>query len=889
LRAILLISIMLIISLSSQAQDSFFAVKSGADTVILLKNRSIRPKIALVLSGGGARGFSQIGVLKEFEKNGIPVDFVIGTSIGSIIGGLYASGYSAFELDSIVRNTDWSILSSLTESHDRDDLFLEQKITESKSIITLHFDGFKFQSPEAISRGENFNGFLQNLVWNALYQSGGDFDKLKYPFRAVATDIAGKKLVSLKSGNLVSAMRASSSIPLRFNPVRIDSMILVDGGILGNVPVQSAFEFNPDIIISIDATSPLYSREELNNPLNIADQIVSLLMKREGERMPQADICIMPELSDISYLNFSDPEGIIERGSTAAIQIIPAIKQLIAYKTDSLFNDKIVLPYKEIAARRRAERAEKDEAVFSQAESSMLKELALSVNRIYSEVIIDANAPGIHWLKEFKAIDSIESYITGDSKLNRDPIFQRFLKELESSNTGFIGKPFSPRIKREMEERILRVLRNKSYSFSKVSIDINDLGIASAKIENGGIASIIIKGNESTRNFLIQRDLSFRQGESVNAGQLIESWENLINNGLFSDVQMRIQDNDEGINVLIDVKENPNQTLHLGGRVDNERHAQAAFNFIQQNIFNTGSNLSLAFHGGFRNSSYTVKLQNPRILNTYFAYELQSYFEKRDSWIYEVMRDLNANRYDSRRIGERSRERFGATLNLGIQIEKKGWLFGGFRYDRQRFFDKSVDDKPPLYSIANVRFGTLLDTYDDAYFAKKGFKFELIIESGVIDHPDVVGFSKLLFNYSSRQTFGRFTFIPKLYLGVADATMPLPEMFSFGGQKDFMGFYEDENLGRQKFLSSLGLMYDMPYDLFFPTYVNVRYDLGSVWETPEAIKFNGLRHGIGIELAFDTPLGPAEFALGNHFFFVQNPYKMIWGPLRAVFQIGVVF
>ena len=128
---------------------------------------------------------------------------------------------------------------------------------------------FKFILPEAISLGIKYSSFIQGLIWNSTYQKTYNFDSLKIPFRAVTTDLVSGKTVVLNKGNLVSAMMASSAVPLRYSPVRIDSMILVDGGLMANIPVEAAKEFNPDFTIAVNAISPMFSKEELNNPWNI--------------------------------------------------------------------------------------------------------------------------------------------------------------------------------------------------------------------------------------------------------------------------------------------------------------------------------------------------------------------------------------------------------------------------------------------------------------------------------------------------------------------------------------------------------------------------------------------------------------------------------------------
>ena len=137
----------------------------------------ISPRIALVLSGGGARGISQIGVLKAFEDEDIKINFIAGTSIGSLVGGLYSVGYSAASLDSIARNTDWEIMMLEYSEHDRQNEFLDQKKVSDRSLVTLRFDNFEFVIPQAISFGTKFNRYIKELYWNSIYNSTVDLDR----------------------------------------------------------------------------------------------------------------------------------------------------------------------------------------------------------------------------------------------------------------------------------------------------------------------------------------------------------------------------------------------------------------------------------------------------------------------------------------------------------------------------------------------------------------------------------------------------------------------------------------------------------------------------------------------------------------------------------------
>ncbi|MFA6572353.1 MAG: patatin-like phospholipase family protein, partial [Bacteroidota bacterium] len=403
-----------------------------------------RPKIALVLSGGGARGISQIGVLKELEKAGITIDYIVGTSIGSIIGGLYAIGYSATELDSVFCHTDWNDVFALSSEVDRNEYFLDQKQINDASILTLRFNRFKLVLPEAISSGTRFFSFLQKMVWDGIYQSSGNFNNLKYPFRSIATDLVKGETVSLKTGNLVTAIKASSTVPLRYTPVRIDSMILVDGGLMANVPVNAAREFEPDIIIAVNTISPLMSSEELRKPWNLADQVVSALMLHLNKISKQkADILILPDLNSFSNDDFSKTKELITEGENSAHKLLPEIFSLINDKRKKNFENFIFKPLTSNIQNKSAEDSLMKLLTEVKSEDQFNPvNLSVSVNSLNSLI----NVEKVDKKKISKIIIEKSSFSKRDS----------IEKDLSNKYSGFVLN--TPNI-REVAESIIKIYR----------------------------------------------------------------------------------------------------------------------------------------------------------------------------------------------------------------------------------------------------------------------------------------------------------------------------------------------------------------------------------------------------------------------------------------------
>jgi len=277
-----------------------------------------RKKVGLVLSGGGAKGVAHIGVLKVLERAGIPVDYIAGTSMGSIVGGLYSIGYDAEMLDSLVKKQNWSFL--LSDRVYRYNLPFSQKETDEKYLVSIPMiGGRRIQVPSGFISGQNIYNLFSELTIG--YHDSLSFLTLPIPFSCVAANVVNGKEVVLNKGNLPLAMRSSMAIPGVFAPVRLDSMLLVDGGIANNFPTDVGLAMGADIIIGVDVSSELRKRDQLNSVLDILDQLTSFMgMDKYEDNIKLCDLYIKPDIVPYSAASF-DPEAIdtlIRRGEEAA-------------------------------------------------------------------------------------------------------------------------------------------------------------------------------------------------------------------------------------------------------------------------------------------------------------------------------------------------------------------------------------------------------------------------------------------------------------------------------------------------------------------------------------------------------------------------------------------
>lgn len=274
-----------------------------------------QPKVALVLSGGGARGMAHIGVIKVLEEVGIYPDVITGTSMGSVVGGLYAVGYNANELDSITKTADWTVI--LGNDIDYRNVAYEEKEFFGRYLLELPTEGLRPSLPSGVLEGQNINKLFSDLTRPV--HDISHFDDLPIPYRAVATDIGTGRSVTLEKGSLSESMRASMAIPSIFTPIEINDQLLVDGGLVRNFPVTEAKEMGADIIIGVFVSTDLSKKEDLNSLVDILFQSSFVMSAYDSrEQTTLVNYYVEPNLEGYSSSSFTEADSIVSRGYQSA-------------------------------------------------------------------------------------------------------------------------------------------------------------------------------------------------------------------------------------------------------------------------------------------------------------------------------------------------------------------------------------------------------------------------------------------------------------------------------------------------------------------------------------------------------------------------------------------
>ncbi|CUT02992.1 patatin-like phospholipase family protein [Candidatus Chrysopegis kryptomonas] len=866
-----------------------------------------RPKIALVLSGGGARGLSHIGVLKVFEKYNIPIDCIIGTSMGSIVGGLYCAGLRADEIEKLALETNWNDILSLGEEENRANLFLERKYLVEKSFIYFRFKGFKPLIPSYVTSGQKINESLLKIFFKTPFHFETDYENLNPKFYSVATDLVSGRRVVFSKGNLIYTIRASATIPLVFQPVMMDSLVLVDGGLISNIPADIARELGYDVVITVDATSPLRTPDEIQLPWNTADQIVGIMMQLSNKfQLEKSDIVLKPDLENISSADFDKAKLIIQKGEEIAEEKIEEVISLIESKYQLLSDAEIgeIENYKlkvygdglpaDFLASFYEDKFSIDDFALKMAlllSTGEYKKVDVEIRKDdeHSEIKIETELnPEIKIVNVFpQSIENFKIKFEVPTK-----IFRNFF--ISDSCFTFIPKGkilFSERNVFDLSREILRIFHSNGFPFVKVkNVIFNEgSGILNIYTLDGFVSDVKIYGNKKTRKSIILRDVYFKRGDVLTQKSVIETIQNLWATNLFSQIRFNYKVNDS-VEVELDLNESVSQFLRFGFRIDNERGTQIFSDFRDENTFGLNDNFGATFQGGMRNSLLKLEYRVDRFLQTMLTYGVGLFHSERKVYTYGT--NFGERGFSTKNEGEIKFIEAGAEISVGGQFEKLGNTL--LKYQIEKALVKNVSRinfKDEENLLAKLQLGISIDSRDRAYFPSRGVYLNTYYEMAQKFLGSDVSYSKIFFAYENYNTYFKYgTLKFKFLFGLCDESTPLSQQFFLGsvtGLNSFAGMREDEIYGRQVILGGIEVRFRNPIKILFNNFISLRYDFGSAWEKLEAIRWKDLRQGLGFELGFETPIGALRIKLGKSFIFrTVKQETLLWGQTVFHFSLG---
>ncbi len=808
-----------------------------------------KPKLALVLSGGGARGMAQIGVLQAFEEAGIVPDIIIANSMGAIIGSLYAAGFSVATIDSLMKSINWDAIFANTTG--RRNIPVSQKNEPINYLFELRFDKELMPIlPNSISHGQAIYDILTPILSAPQFHAHADFNNFRIPLRIVTTDILTGRSIVFSEGNLLEIIRASCGIPLAFSPVEVDTMLLLDGGLTANIPVEAAFKENPDFIIAVDVTSPMWEKDDLYNPIHLFDQVVAIgIDKQKKIQRKLADVVISPELAGFVNTDFSQTDTVISRGYAAAKEMIPEIRQRLA----TIQQTAPALPPPD--------------------------SISLPVTFTVEEIIVKNGS-------RQKPVDScvaecsrgISSVITVDSL--RSFLYDKF--------------------------------KHYQMEFARIRVRKDTAGPGtSVYIYPGIVKNISIIGNTRTSTRLIRSTSGLRNGDLLNQETIHEAITALYATNLFKNVNITV---DSLLTVHIRVIEQEYWRTRLGLRFDEYHLLEGFIQPAYDNLFGSAICASVHLQYGKTREKYAFELETNRPWSPHWANTLcfQSYISReriiKDSTYIDTVWYFDTTQNESLSIekeilvsDEKTLRKIGVLGRVGTQLGNMVMLDGAVRFEKFKVTQSEKSAFENLLSPAfllGIRYLMLRLTIDDLDrfpFPQKGQKHYISIGGAT----DRIGGTESFINLhgSLRYYFSfrkKHTWSPQITFAWANKPLPPVEQVYIGG---FLPEEKYRDIGVYHYAPFAGLKprafsgdillllqglyrFSITKKFFLITLVNWGY----TWNEPgfsfdrETARYfldNSLV-GVGLGLALDTPVGPIKLSWG----------RIVRGALEKDFNIS---
>ena len=823
-----------------------------------------RPRIALVLSGGGARGLVHLGVIEVLEKNNIPIDLIVGTSIGSVIGGLYASGYTCDEITHILKSVNWDDI--YRDSAQRTTLFPSQIDKRDRYLISVRFKGLSPYIPSSFTPGQKILSFLSEQFLKARYQVYNDFDDLKIPFRAVATDLVSGRQVIMKNGNLAEAINASLAVPLLFSAVEKDSMLLVDGGLISNLPVQAALTEGAERTIAVDATSRLREKDDVLVPWKLVDQATTIMSASSTAiDKGKADVVIQPVLEKFPSDRFDNINELIEIGKITTEKQLEKIKKITGHAInlpDTLFyvdsisikvnNEPVSIIDFPVCSSILGSQTNNDfinSAMDSILQRGYYKSIQTIINQHDSVASISCE------LNEFSPIQNI--FIIGNNVINGAQI-RDSLSVQQNQKLNYLE------LQNDIKN-IINLYRQNGYSLASVTkVEWDDQeGTLNIFIDEGIIREIEVEGNESTKRYVIDREFKYQKNNVFNWKPIEQSIQNVYATNLFERVNVDVVKTDSSTNLLVKVHEKSPIVARLGGKYDSDRRMQAYLELSHENIWGSGMQADFLARLGMRDGYVGLGINEDRIFLSNYNFGFRVYH----NW------QINPVGNPGDPKGRYREERNGFRVQLGRQVRRLGQLIAEFR--QENIEDKTYDGEFEINQsneIRTIRLQASSDKRDRRDFPTTGIYNYWAWESGnrlVLETGET--YTKALINLEGYYTFESYhTWHLKLFVGIGDLTLPFSENFRLGGLHSFFGLAENEYYGRQLFATSAEYRYRLPFKmgnnnlLIDATYFLIRYDFAGIWNEPEYLfTSDDFFSSLGGAIAFDTFLGPLYLGYGR--------------------------
>ncbi len=821
---------------------------------LITHKRLAKARVGLALSGGGLRGVSQIGVLQALESANIDIHSIAGSSIGSVVGGLYASGYSPEEIWETLRMLDLNDI--LSDTPQRSTQFLGKKEGVYRAILQFRLENFNLSLPKAYTAGQKINELFTYLMLNAPVHAH-DFANLEVPLKIIATDLLSGKKAILKNGDLALAMRASIAIPLLLDPVSLDSMLLADGGLLDNLPVDESRRMGADYVIAVNTTSPLRKQGELNAPWEIADQVTTIMQVPFKQNQLDAAQMVI-DFSDLKGTSMDVGESLIadfyQEGISRTVAQLEKIKRNLSRLTISKQvknNKSYFVTFMTV-----------DSANINIKTDSLYR--SISEREIYSKLITFYESG--FFRRVFAQIKCIDQDTTLHYHLEPYPVLREVVFHGNSLLADSLLKPFFHSLiampinyygGKSALQSLVRLYRRHGLSLAEIDSVYFDENVQRAHIfiSEGRIQSVSYSGQQKTKNFVIAREFTLSAGEIFDINTARQGIKNVFATGLFQSVKLKPIKTTGGWNIHLILQEKKTQLIRFGLYYNRERKGKTYIEFSEENCWGTGNDITTHFQYGNRDKVISFNYRADRIFKSYLTNQINIHWDKSKHYYYKNLH----------RTGEYERRSYGVKLILGQQIQRFGTLSGFLRAEKIQISALSGHGYDTGSLIINtIGLTSVIDTRDQLPFPKSGkyHRFFYEASSGSFLGADISYF-KVKNQLSSYWTIKeRHTFCPQAIWGFSDLTTPFSEQFRIGGRDSFAGLREGELQGRHLFIASLKYRYFFPINTAFTGYLFLRLDIGAVWESVVDVSPQDFINGRCFGFSLQSPFGPVSLSYG---------------------------
>ncbi|MEW6051290.1 MAG: patatin-like phospholipase family protein [Candidatus Zixiibacteriota bacterium] len=815
--------------------------------------------VLLALSGGGARGLASIGVLKAFEEKGIRVAAVAGTSMGGVIGGLYACGYSPDDLRRIMRQTDFNSL--FTNEPARSTMFLTQRQERDRHLLSIRFRGLRPHIPQGLTAGQKLTSLLAELTLPATYRAGGDFGRFRIPFKAVTTDVASGNMVVLSQGSLAEAMRATMAFPLAFTGLDRDHQLLMDGGMVMPIPVEIVRQMcdSVPLVVAVNTTSPLLPKEELSTPVDIANQVTTIMVADQlRAQLHMADFVLQPVTDNYTSTSFAEKESIIDGGYQAGLL---AADSIIVLSKAMQEGGRLVVNGITLSSRAAVDsNAIAQHFVGLRFNRQELADSLKSITRQYGLFEIRA------WFDQPFQGESNSRSEARAAKLHIDAYpclpaskvrfqFQGISSFTENELLSIMQLPdtaLSPPVLRSGLMRIIDHYRRDGHDLANIKHPevVHDSSLVRVEIDEAIIRRIVVKQNRHTRDWFVRSYLPLKAGKPYSTGAAARGIADIYGTDLFDRVGFDLQPAGDSAVMTITVDEKNYSQVRLGWHWHDEYKSEEFAELLNDNWLGMG--VEYQMHGRYsdRRRELFGELKANRIFATYLTGQVRLYGTR----LVRVMYDVEGNEQ-----GMRTEKRFGGFLRFGQQIARLGTVTGRFLREQVSYVsgDPAVESH---WQRTSFSLESLVETLDRWPFPESGKKHQFELEAAVKFLGGEAQYTRL--HWSVEAYFpisARLNYHPRFALGWSRDGLPPSERFYVGGQRSFAGYRTDRLSGDKMILVNQELRLALPLRF----YATAQYDLGEVYTITDDIKLRNLRHGLGVSLAFDSPLGPVELGYGR--------------------------